>query len=163
MDEKWAVPSAGMRRGVSSVKLRRCRNRKQIFLCRRMCRFAELCEAKMYGANVTWDGLISDCGRMVADEKKKEGWFDIFSTVKEHFVLKEQDMDTIGGTTGVVISAAVFYPTVGGVVLIVMWTAFAELEELGVVAQEMRPKDCGTVQRVSRRFTRAFEDQDKND
>src|SRR5260370_9282114 len=47
--------------------------------------FANYVEAKMYGANVTLvDGLISDCGRMVADRKEKEGWFDI-STLKEPF------------------------------------------------------------------------------
>ena len=47
--------------------------------------FANLVEAKVYGANVTLvDGLISDCGRMVAERKEKEGWFDI-STLKEPF------------------------------------------------------------------------------
>jgi len=47
--------------------------------------FANYVEAKMYGANVTLvDGLISDCGRMVAERKEREGWFDI-STLKEPF------------------------------------------------------------------------------
>src|SRR5260370_33120105 len=47
--------------------------------------FANHVEAKMYGANVTLvDGLISDCGRMVAERKEKEGWFDS-STLKEPF------------------------------------------------------------------------------
>ena len=37
------------------------------------------------GAHLTLvDGLISDCGRMVAERKEKEGWFDV-STLKEPF------------------------------------------------------------------------------
>jgi len=38
-----------------------------------------------YGANVTLvDGLISDCGRMVAERAPAEGWFDV-STLKEPY------------------------------------------------------------------------------
>ena len=40
-------------------------------------------ECKAYGAHVTLvDGLISDCGRIVAEQGPKEGWFDV-STLKE--------------------------------------------------------------------------------
>ena len=42
-------------------------------------------ECESYGAKVTLvDGLISDCARMVAERKEKEGWFDV-STLKEPF------------------------------------------------------------------------------
>ncbi len=42
-------------------------------------------ECETYGAQVTLvDGLISDCARMVAERKEKEGWFDV-STLKEPF------------------------------------------------------------------------------
>src|SRR5260370_15297676 len=42
-------------------------------------------ECESYGAHVTLvDGLISDCARMVAGRKEKEGWFDV-STLKEPF------------------------------------------------------------------------------
>ncbi len=35
-------------------------------------------ECKMFGARVTLvDGLISDCGRIVAERKDAEGWFDV--------------------------------------------------------------------------------------
>jgi len=97
--------------------------------------FANYVEAKMYGANVTLvDGLISDCGRMVAERKEKEGWFDI-STLKEPFRIEGKK--TMGyelvEQLGWEYPAAVFYPTGGGVGLIGMWKAFAELEELGWV------------------------------
>ncbi len=47
--------------------------------------FANYLEGIAYGANVTLvDGLISDCARMVNEQKEKGGWFDI-STLKEPF------------------------------------------------------------------------------
>ena len=50
-----------------------------------MCPIANRMECDYYGAHVTLvDGLISDCGRMVAERKDKEGWFDV-STLKEPF------------------------------------------------------------------------------
>jgi|SRR5664279_5165108 len=42
-------------------------------------------EVEACGAHLTLvDGLISDCGRMVAERKDPEGWFDV-STLKEPF------------------------------------------------------------------------------
>ena len=42
-------------------------------------------ECKAYGARVTLvDGLISDCGRIVAERKRAEGWFEV-STLKEPY------------------------------------------------------------------------------
>jgi threonine synthase len=45
--------------------------------------FANYVEAVAYGANLTpVNGLISDCGRIVAGRSKSEGLFDI-STLKD--------------------------------------------------------------------------------
>ncbi len=53
--------------------------------CRRMCRLPIVWRWKLPARNLTLvDGLISDCGRMVAERKEKEGWFDV-STLKEPF------------------------------------------------------------------------------
>jgi threonine synthase len=47
--------------------------------------FANYVEVVADGAHVTLvDGLISDCGRMVAEHKESEGWFDV-STLKKPF------------------------------------------------------------------------------
>ena len=104
--------------------------------------FANYVEAIAYGANVTLvDGLISDCGRMVAERSKTEGWFDI-STLKEPF--RVEGKKTMGyelvEQLGWEYPDAVFYPTGGGVGLIGMWKAFAELEELGWVRPGKRPR-----------------------
>jgi len=74
-------------------------------------------ECNAYGAHLTLvDGLISDCGRMVAERKQAEGWFDV-STLKEPF--RVEGKKTMGyelvEQLGWEYPDAVFYPTGGGV------------------------------------------------
>jgi threonine synthase len=116
--------------------------------------FANILEARAYGADLTLvDGLISDCGRMVAErvaaQKKlhaegelpaNEVWFEV-STMKEPF--RVEGKKTMGyelvEQLGWEYPDAVFYPTGGGVGLIGMWKAFEEMEALGWVKGK-RPK-----------------------
>jgi threonine synthase len=103
---------------------------------------ANYLEGVAYGAHVTLvDGLISDCARMVAERKEKEGWFDV-STLKEPF--RVEGKKTMGyelvEQLGWEYPDAVFYPTGGGVGLIGMWKAFEEMETLGWVKPGKRPK-----------------------
>ena len=120
---------------------------------------ANLVEARVYGAKVTLvDGLISDCGRMVAERKEKEGWFDI-STLKEPF--RVEGKETMGyelvEQLGWEYPDAVFYPTGGGVGLIGMWKAFLELEELGWVRPGKRPRMISVQSSGCAPVVRAFE------
>src|SRR3954453_22870044 len=98
-------------------------------------------ECKSLGANVTLvDGLISDCARLVADRKAREGWFEL-STLKEPYRIEGKK------TMGYEIAEqfawglpdAILYPCGGGVGLIGMSKAFQELEELGWIGSK-RPK-----------------------
>jgi len=112
--------------------------------------FANYLEGVVYGADVHLvDGLISDCGRLVAAEiasqktantPAEEIWFDI-STLKEPF--RVEGKKTMGyelvEQLGWTYPDAVFYPTGGGVGLIGMWKAFDEMEQLGWVSGK-RPK-----------------------
>ncbi len=98
-------------------------------------------ECMAYGAKLTLvDGLISDCGRIVAERKAAEGWFDV-STLKEPF--RVEGKKTMGyelvEQLGWEYPDAVFYPTGGGVGMIGMWKAFEEMEQLGWVKGK-RPK-----------------------
>src|SRR5271155_3160974 len=98
-------------------------------------------ECESYGAHVTLvDGLISDCARMVAEQKEKEGWFDV-STLKEPFRLegKKTMGYEVAEQLGWRMPQGVIYPTGGGVGMIGMWKAFDEMEELGWIGPE-RPK-----------------------
>jgi threonine synthase len=121
--------------------------------------FANYVEATAYGANVTLvDGLISDCGRIVAERSKSEGWFDI-STLKEPF--RVEGKKTMGyelvEQLGWEYPDAVFYPTGGGVGLIGMWKAFAELEELGWVKPGKRPRMIAVQSSGCAPVAKAFE------
>ena len=139
--KKIAIPSAGNAAGALAAYCAAAGSEANIFMPKDVP-FANYVEAIAYGANVTLvDGLISDCGRMVAERSKSEGWFDI-STLKEPF--RVEGKKTMGyeliEQLGWEYPDAVFYPTGGGVGLIGMWKAFAELEELGWVKPGKRPR-----------------------
>jgi hypothetical protein len=103
------------------------------------------------------DGLISDCGRIVAERKEAEGWFDI-STLKEPF--RVEGKKTMGyelvEQLGWEYPDAVFYPTGGGVGMIGMWKAFEEMEQLGWVTGK-RPKMIAVQAAGCAPVARAFE------
>src|SRR5580698_730847 len=111
-----AVPSAGNAAGALAAYAAAAGIAAHIFMPKDVP-FANYLEATAYGANVTLvDGLISDCGRIVAERSQSEGWFDI-STLKEPF--RVEGKKTMGyelvEQLGWEYPDAVFYPTGGGV------------------------------------------------
>ena len=155
---KLAVPSAGNAAGALAAYAAAAGIEANIFMPKDVP-FANYLEAVLYGAHVTLvDGLISDCGRMVAERKEREGWFDI-STLKEPFRLEGKK--TMGyelvEQLGWEYPAAVFYPTGGGVGLIGMWKAFGELEELGWVKPGKRPRMIAVQSAGCAPMVRAFD------
>jgi len=160
--KKLAVPSAGNAAGALAAYAAAAGVEANIFMPKDVP-FANYVEALIYGANVTLvDGLISDCGRMVAERKEKEGWFDI-STLKEPYRIEGKK--TMGfelvEQLGWEYPEAVFYPTGGGVGLIGMWKAFAELEELGWVRPARRPRMIAVQSSGCAPMVRAFEQGEK--
>ena len=160
--KKLAVPSAGNAAGALAAYAAAAGIEANIFMPKDVP-FANYVEATVYGAKVTLvDGLISDCGRMVAERKDKEGWFDI-STLKEPFRIEGKK--TMGyelvEQLGWEYPDAVFYPTGGGVGLIGMWKAFAELEELGWVKAGKRPKMIAVQSAGCAPVVRAFDQGEK--
>jgi threonine synthase len=154
---KLAVPSAGNAAGALAAYCAAAGIEAHIFVPRDVP-FANYVEAVAYGAKVTLvNGLISDCGRMVAEQKEKEGWFDI-STLKEPF--RVEGKKTMGyeltEQLGWEYPDAVFYPTGGGVGLIGMWKAFGELEELGWVTGK-RPRMIAVQSAGCAPIPRAFD------
>jgi threonine synthase len=116
-------------------------------------------ECKAYGARVTLvDGLISDCGRIVAERKQAEGWFEI-STLKEPYRIegKKTMGYELAEQLGWSLPAAIFYPTGGGVGMIGMWKAFAEMEALGWIGRE-RPKMIAVQAAGCAPVVKAFEE-----
>src|SRR5258706_11498496 len=160
--KKLAVPSAGNAAGALAAYAAAAGLEANIFMPKDVP-FANYVEAMMYGAKVTLvDGLISDCGRMGAERKEKEGWFDIF-TFKEPF--RVEGKKTMGyelvEQLGWEYPAAVFYPTGGGVGLIGMWKAFIELEELGWVKPGKRPEMIAVQSSGCAPMAKAFDEGEK--
>jgi threonine synthase len=138
--KKLAAPSAGNAASALAAYAAAAGIEVHIFMPRDVP-MANYLEGVAYGAHVTLvDGLISDCGRMVAEGAKREGWFDV-STLKEPF--RVEGKKTMGyelvEQLGWTYPDAVFYPTGGGVGLIGMWKAFEEMEQMGWV-RGLRPK-----------------------
>lgn len=156
--KKLAAPSAGNAAGALAAYATAAGIEAHLFMPKDVP-FANYLEAVLYGAHVTLvDGLISDCGRMVAQRKEKEGWFDV-STLKEPF--RVEGKKTMGyelvEQLGWEYPEAVFYPTGGGVGLIGMWKAFGEMEELGWVGPGKRPRMIAVQSSGCAPVVRAFE------
>jgi threonine synthase len=138
--KKLAAPSAGNAGGALAAYAAAADIEAYIFMPKDVP-LANRMECDYYGAHVTLvDGLISDCARMVAERKEKEGWFDV-STLKEPF--RVEGKKTMGYEVAEQMNwklpQTIVYPTGGGVGMIGMWKAFDEMEELGWIGPE-RPK-----------------------
>jgi threonine synthase len=138
--KKLAAPSAGNAGGALAAYAAAAGIEVHIFMPKDVP-VANRMECDYYGAQVTLvNGLISDCGRMVAERKEKEGWFDV-STLKEPF--RVEGKKTMGYEVAEQLDwklpQGIIYPTGGGVGMIGLWKAFDEMEELGWIGAE-RPK-----------------------
>jgi threonine synthase len=115
-------------------------------------------ECRAYGAHVVLvDGLISDCGRIIAERKQAEGWFDISGLKEPYRIEGKKTMGyEIAEQLGWTLPDAILYPTGGGLGLIGMWKAFEELEALGWISNQ-RPKMIAVQTTGCQPVVRAFE------
>jgi threonine synthase len=116
-------------------------------------------EIQAQGATVhRVDGLIHDCGKLVAAGKDEEGWFDL-STLKEPYRIEGKK--TMGlelaEQTGWELPDVILYPTGGGTGLIGMWKAFEELAALGWIDPARRPRMVAVQAAGCAPVVRAFE------
>lgn len=155
--KKLAIPSAGNAASALAAYAASAHIEAHIFMPRDVPQ-SNFIECKAFGAKVTLvDGLISDCGKIVAERKEREGWFEV-STLKEPYRIEGKK--TMGYEVAEQfqwkLPDAIFYPCGGGVGLIGMWKAFAELEELGWIGAK-RPKMIAVQAAGCDPITRAFE------
>src|SRR5205809_6149199 len=137
---KLAVPSAGNAGGALAAYAARVGLEAYIFMPRDVPQ-ANLIECQQYGAKVTLvDGLITDCGRIIAERKEAEGWFEV-STLKEPYRIEGKK--TMGYELAEQMQwelpDVVIYPTGGGKGVIGMCNAFDEMERLGWIGAK-RPR-----------------------
>jgi threonine synthase len=117
-------------------------------------------ECHLYGAAVTLvDGLITDAGRIAAEKGKPLGWYDV-STFKEPY--RVEGKKTMGYELAEQLEWRlpdwIIYPTGGGTGLVGMWKAFAELEAIGWIEPQKRPKMVSVQATGCAPIVRAFEE-----
>ena len=119
---------------------------------------ANVLECQAFGAEVVkLDGLISDCGKYVAEHKDSEGWYDV-STLKEPYRIEGKKTmgyelwEQFGGK----LPDVIIYPTGGGVGLIGMCKAFDEMQEMGWIGTE-RPRMVAVQAKGCAPIVRAWE------
>ncbi|MBI2534058.1 MAG: threonine synthase [Deltaproteobacteria bacterium] len=138
--KKAAIPSAGNAGGSFAAYAARAGIEAHVFMPRDTP-MANQIEVQQYDAKLTLvDGLITDCGRIIAEKKTTAGWFDV-STLREPY--RVEGKKTMGYEIAEQLDwhlpDVIIYPTGGGTGLIGMWKGFNELEELGWIDRK-RPR-----------------------
>ncbi len=138
--KKTAAPSAGNAAGALAAYSARAGMEAHLFMPKDTP-LANIIECRQTGAHVTLvDGLITDCGKIVAERKEAEGWYDV-STLKEPY--RVEGKKTMGYELAEqlkwTLPDVILYPTGGGTGLIGMWKAFDEMQQMGLVGSK-RPR-----------------------
>jgi threonine synthase len=119
---------------------------------------ANVVESRGFGADVRLvDGLISDCGKLIAAKVAEEGWYEV-ATLKEPYRIegkKTMGYELWEGFGGE-LPEVIVYPTGGGVGLIGMWKAFEELEAMQLIGRA-RPRMIAVQAEGCAPIVRAFE------
>ena len=154
--KKAAIPSAGNAGGSFAAYAARAGIEAHVFMPRDTP-MANQIEVEQYGARLELvDGLINDCGRIIAEKKTTEGWFDV-STLKEPY--RVEGKKTMGYEIAEQLNwhlpDVIIYPTGGGTGLIGMWKAFGELEELSWI-DDKRPRMVSVQARGCAPIVKAF-------
>ena len=139
--ETVSVPSAGNAGNAMAAYAAKAGLRAEVFLPKDVkTPFARECV--LYGAGVTLvDGLITDAARVAAERGGPLGWYDV-STLKEPYRIEGKK------TMGYEIAEQmdwrypdwILYPTGGGTGMVGMWKAFEEMEAIGWVQPQRRPR-----------------------
>lgn len=154
--KKVAAPSAGNAAGALAAYASRAGMEAHLFMPQDTPK-ANIIECEQTGAFVTLvDGLITDCGKIVAERKDAEGWFDV-STLKEPY--RAEGKKTMGyelvEQLNWTLPDVILYPTGGGTGLIGMWKAFDEMEKMGWIDSK-RPRMVSVQSKGCAPIVRAF-------
>ncbi|WP_262297399.1 threonine synthase [Microvirga sesbaniae] len=153
-----AMPSNGNAGAALAAYASRAGMRATVF-CPEDTPEINLSEIALQGASVyRVNGLIDDCGKLVAQGREATGWFDV-STLKEPYRIEGKK--TMGlelaEQLGWELPDVIFYPTGGGTGLIGMWKAFDELEAIGFIGSK-RPRMVAVQAEGCAPMVRAFEE-----
>jgi len=152
-----AVPTAGNAGAALAAYAAAAGLEAHIFMPRDVPRSHQVA-CRTHGAHLTLvDGLIDDCGRIVAERAAAEGWFNL-STFREPY--RVEGKKTMGFELAEqfhwTLPDVVLYPSGGGIGLVAMWKAFDELEQLGFLGPK-RPRMIAVQAAGCQPVVRAFE------
>lgn len=155
--EKLAIPTAGNAGGAMSAYAAAAGMQAFVFMPKDTPQ-AFVIECQAFGAQVELvDGLINDCGKIVAERKEAEGWFDV-STLKEPY--RVEGKKTMGYELAEAFAwdlpEVILYPTGGGTGLVGMWKAFDEMEQMGWIGNK-RPRMVSVQAAGCAPIVKAFE------
>ena len=154
---EFVIPTAGNAGGALAAYAARARAKAHVFMPADAPEVNKV-EVQAAGAElVLVNGLISDAGRLAAEQAKNHGWWRV-STFKEPYRLEGKK------TMGLEIAEAfdwelpdvIIYPTGGGTGLVGMWKAFDELEALGWIGPK-RPRLVSVQSEGCAPVVRAFQ------
>ncbi|MEP6894370.1 MAG: threonine synthase, partial [Chloroflexota bacterium] len=139
--EKVIIPTAGNAGGAMAAYAARAGIKAYIFMPKDTP-YANIEESRMAGAEVMLvDGLISDAAGLAGEKARAEGWFDV-STFKEPYRVEGKKVMgyELAESFNWELPDVIIYPTGGGTGLVGMWNAFDELEKLGWLKNNKRPR-----------------------
>ncbi len=157
-----SVPSAGNAGNAMAAYAARAGLAAKVFLPRDVkTPFARECV--LYGADVTLvDGLITDAARLAAERGGPLGWYDV-STLKEPYRIEGKK--TMGYELAEQLDWTypdwIVYPTGGGTGMVGMWKAFDEMERIGWMTPQRRPRMVSVQATGCQPIVRAFEHGDE--
>jgi threonine synthase len=156
--ETVSVPSAGNAGNAMAAYAARAGLRAQVFLPRDVKAPFAL-ECRLYGAEVTLvDGLITDAARVAAERGAPLGWYDV-ATLREPYRIegKKTLAYELAEQMGWQYPDWILYPTGGGTGMVGMWKAFDELERIGWMPAQPRPRMVSVQAEGCAPIVRAFE------
>ena len=156
--QKVIIPTAGNAGGATAAYAARAEIKALIYMPKDTPR-ANIEESRMTGAEVVLvDGLISDAAGLAGEKAQAEDWFDL-STFKEPYRVEGKKIMgyELAQAFDWTLPDVIIYPTGGGTGLVGMWKAFAELESLGWLSNNKRPRMVSVQAEGCAPVVKAFE------
>lgn len=152
-----SVPSAGNAGNAMAAYAARAGLAAKVFLPRDV-KTPFVRECRLYGADVVLvDGLITDAARVAAERGGPLGWYDV-STLKEPY--RVEGKKTMAYELAEQLDWRwpdwIVYPTGGGTGIVGMWKAFEEIERIGWVVRQQRPRMVSVQAEGCAPIVRAF-------
>lgn len=155
--KKVIIPTAGNAGGAMAAYAARGGLEAYIFMPKDTP-LANIEESRIAGATVILiNGLISEAAGMAGEKARAEGWFDV-STFKEPYRAEGKKIMgyELAEAFGWILPDVILYPTGGGTGLVGMWKAFEEMEAMGWLESDKKPRLVAVQSEGCAPFIKAF-------